>query len=252
MSPQRINLYDLLNRNQKVWVQNSTNPIGVISLTLASGVSFPMPKTRDPICLSEHISPDDLAKSQGIRTAIQKGYLRLVPDPHAELYYAKTKKDPNRALNMQDDILNARVREAPEAKEITETFEAVTVSPRVQQMCLEFRHSGITDEEVITKLEDEWSGFTQNDIGYVTSNAGRSAVVRWISKKLLSSEPGDMDLSEPPTVVEDPDLSPEAISAPEPGQVPEPGPKATVKVTKKPSPVPEKPVIKKVSKKSGK
>lgn len=184
--PVRLNLYDLLQRKQKVWVQNATNPIGVISLTLQSGAPFPVPKTRDPICLSEHMSPEDLSSSASLRTALQKNFLRLVPDPHAERYYAQTKKDPDKALNMQDDILQRKVAAAPEAKEISAAAEQVQISPRVQQMCLEFRHSSVTDEEVISKLEIEWDALSQNDIGYITANVGRASAVRWISQKLTA------------------------------------------------------------------
>jgi len=200
--PVRLNLYDLLNRKQRVWVQNTTNPIGVISLTLASGTSFPIPKSRDPICLSEHMSPDDLKDSHSIRMSLQKGFLRLVPDPHAQLYYEQTGKDPDKALTMQDDILQKRVMEAPEAKEVSQVAEMVQVSPHVQQMCLEFRHSGITDAEVTAKLELEWDSFSQNDIGYVTASVGRAAVVRWISQKLIAPPPTPPVTGEPEEVEE--------------------------------------------------
>ena len=199
--PVRLNLYDLLQRGQKVWVQNATNPIGVISLTLASGAPFPIPKTRDPICLSEQMSPEDLTTSQSLRISIQKGFLRLVPDPHAERYYAQTKKDPDKALDMQEDILRRKVAEAPEAKEISVATEQVQVAPHVQQMCLEFRHSAVTDEEIVEKLEAEWDGFSQNDVGYITANVGRATVVRWISHKLTAPPP--LPEPEPEPEVED-------------------------------------------------
>ena len=236
--PVRLNLYDLLNRKQRVWVQNTTNPIGVISLTLASGTSFPIPKSRDPICLSEHMSPDDLKDSNSIRMSLQKGFLRLVQDPHAQQYYAQTGKDPDKALSMQDDILQKRVMEAPEAKEISQVSEVVQVSPHVQQMCLEFRHSGITDAEVIAKLELEWDSFSQNDIGYTTANVQRAAVVRWISQKLIAPPPAPPVTGEPEEV-EEPVAPQDEVE--EPVMVPQP------KVVKA-APVSKGKTVKKVTK----
>jgi len=166
-------------------------------------MAFPIPKTRDPICLSEVLTEEDLRDSSSLRMALAKGLVILVPDKHAAVFYETTQRDPNEALEKQSDILNRKITNSPEAEERTFVTEEIKPSPAVIQLCVNFRHPDVTDDEIIAQVDSMWSELTTNDLGYISANVARIKVLKWITKKQVAAAVDDetetdLDTNKPP------------------------------------------------------
>ena len=85
-----LDLDGLLNEGKKIYVKNTSRPMGHIVLTFvtAHGKAVPrnIPRTWIPICLTDTLSPDVIAQSNELRQFLNKGILALVEPEKAAKY----------------------------------------------------------------------------------------------------------------------------------------------------------------------
>ena len=84
-------LDELLSAGKKVYVKNTSHPMGHIVLTFVTpngrAVPRPIPRTWIPICLTDTLAPNIIRDSNDLRQFIAKGVLALVDptDAHAQM-----------------------------------------------------------------------------------------------------------------------------------------------------------------------
>ena len=111
-----LNLDDLLDNGKKVFVRNTTRPMGHIVLTFITnnGKSIPrnIPRTWIPICLTDSLAPDVIRQSNDLRLFLQKGVIALIDPDEAlkELEKADSQEELKR-LNISDFSATATATE---------------------------------------------------------------------------------------------------------------------------------------------
>jgi hypothetical protein len=235
-----LDLDDLLNDGKKIFVKNTSRPMGHIILTFvtANGKAVPrnIPRTWIPICLTDTLSPDIIRQSNELRQFISKGILALVdPVKALEEMQEPDAIEEEKRLHLSDFSNKAVATERVIALDNQYTAEqnplnpqgppeGMTVDPvnnRVKSTLLRVEAKDITEREAVSEfriMEDE---MTSHDLTYVISQMekdGKEGPLRKWAFRVLAASQGTPAVEEvvgatEEADVEEPDEDPAAALA---------------------------------------
>ena len=206
-----LDLDSLLNEGKKIYVKNTSRPMGHIILTFvtANGKSVPrnIPRTWIPICLTDTLSPDIIKQSNELRQFISKGILALV-DPATALEEMQEKDaiDEEKRLHLSDFSNKSVATERVLALDNQYTAEVnplnpqgppegMTVDPvnnRVKSTLLRVESKDITEREAVSEFRIMEGEITSHDLTYVISQMekdGKEGPLRkWAFRVLAESQ----------------------------------------------------------------
>jgi hypothetical protein len=228
-----LDLDGLLNDGKKIYVKNTSRPMGHIVLTFvtAHGKAVPrnIPRTWIPICLTDTLSPDIIAQSNELRQFLNKGILALV-DPtvaQQELDSADAAEESKR-LNLSDFSQKAEVTERTLTLESQYTPEANAAYPqgpegmsdpvnnRVKSTLLRVESKDITEREAVAEFRIMQGELGPHDLTYIISQVEDEGPLKRFAFAVLSEHSAVVA----PDVVatDEPAEDPEALAAGRAGQ----------------------------------
>lgn len=228
-----LDLDALLNEGKKIYVKNTSRPMGHIVLTFvtAHGKAVPrnIPRTWIPICLTDTLSPDIIAQSNELRQFLNKGILALIDPVEAqtELKTADAAEESVR-LNLSDFSQRAEVTERTLTMENQFTAEANPLNPhepatladpvnnRVKSTLLRVESKDITEREAVAEFRIMQGELTSHDLTYIISQVDDEGPLKRFSFAVLSEHSAAVaqDVVEEDEPAEDP----EALAAGRAGQ----------------------------------
>jgi len=206
------NLDDLLNKGKKVYVRNTTRPMGQIVLTFitSTGQSVPRPiqRTWIPICLTDSLSPEVIRASNDLRLFLQKGVICLVDpeDAQKELSTPDAQEELKR-LNISDFSATADATERVLAMESQQTFtpainnpmapvEGVVADPvnnRVKATLLQVEAKDMTEREAVAEFRIMQRELSNHDLTYIISQSAEEGPLRRFAYQQLSAMAAAVD-----------------------------------------------------------
>ena len=229
-----LDLDSLLNDGKKIYVKNTSRPMGHIVLTFvtAHGKAVPrnIPRTWIPICLTDTLSPDIIAQSNELRQFLNKGILALI-DPEDAQVELKTDdaSEESRRLNLSDFSQKAEVTERTLTLENQYTAEANVLNPmepaqladpvnnRVKSTLLRVESKDITEREAVAEFRIMQGELTSHDLTYIISQVEDEGPLKRFAFAVLSEHSAAVAQD----VVEsndEPAEDPEALAAGRAGQ----------------------------------
>ena len=231
------NLDDLLDNGKKVFVRNTTRPMGHIVLTFITnnGKSIPrnIPRTWIPICLTDSLAPDVIRQSNDLRLFLQKGVIALVDPDEAlqELEKADSQEELKR-LNISDFSATATATErvlqmdkdqsttSPSINNPMAPIEGVVADPvnnRVKATLLQVEAKDMTEREAVAEFRIMRGELSHHDLTYIISQAVEEGPLRRFAYQILSELAAAI---EPDIIVDDsPAEDPKAALKGREGQV---------------------------------
>jgi hypothetical protein len=223
-----LDLDALLNEGKKIYVKNTSRPMGHIVLTFvtAHGKAVPrnIPRTWIPICLTDTLSPDIIAQSNELRQFLNKGILALV-DPQIAQNELKTAdaSEESRRLNLSDFSDKAEVTERTLVLDNQFTAEANPLNPmepaqladpvnnRVKSTLLRVESKDITEREAVAEFRIMQGELTSHDLTYIISQVEDEGPLKRFSFAVLSEH--SAAVAQDVVDTDDPAEDPEALAA---------------------------------------
>ncbi|KKN51239.1 hypothetical protein LCGC14_0624690 [marine sediment metagenome] len=223
-----LDLDALLNEGKKIYVKNTSRPMGHIVLTFvtAHGKAVPrnIPRTWIPICLTDTLSPDIIAQSNELRQFLNKGILALVEPTVAqnELKTADASEE-SRRLNLSDFSDKAEVTERTLVLDNQFTAEANPLNPmepaqladpvnnRVKSTLLRVESKDITEREAVAEFRIMQGELTSHDLTYIISQVEDEGPLKRFSFAVLSEH--SAAVAQDVVDTDDPAEDPEALAA---------------------------------------
>jgi hypothetical protein len=220
----RLNLRELLIKQEPIWVLNRTDRIaarkkvrkagrmeikkqpGVLVLQIGAGDAIdklPIPPGRDPICLSDMAPYEDLLRCRDLFKAWNDRALDLLDPEKAEDYYlhnegrreAVQKKidDLKYGRHMDDEPMTPEDWDSSAQKEVHQSSRPL--DPFIQTLCLKLKKGKLEAAEALEQLEERGTlNFSEDDLAYLQANGRKKAVKEWAAAQLMAiGEPEDED-----------------------------------------------------------
>ena len=132
--PKAVELDALLNDGKKVFVKNTSRPMGHIVLTFVTpngrSIPRPIPRTFIPICLTDTLSPDVIKQSSDLRLFLNKGVIQLIdPDEATKELQTEEAQEELRRLNLSDFSASAKATERVSKMENQQTYVPAVNNP---------------------------------------------------------------------------------------------------------------------------
>ncbi len=214
----KLNLDELLNAGKKIYVKNTSRPMGHIVLTFvtAHGKSIPrnIPRTWIPICLTDVLSPDIIMQSNELRQFINKGILGLVDPAEAmEILGEADAKEESQRINVSDFSNSAEATESVRAMENQYTAEVNPlhtdgetpmidpVNNRVKATLLQVEANDLTEREGVAEFRVMLDELTSHDLTYIISYTKDGGPLKRFAFQVLSERNAVVD----PTVADQPE-----------------------------------------------
>ena len=225
-----LDLDALLNEGKKIYVKNTSRPMGHIVLTFvtAHGKAVPrnIPRTWIPICLTDTLSPDIIAQSNELRQFLNKGILALVEPTVAqnELKTADASEE-SRRLNLSDFSDKAEVTERTLVLDNQFTAEANPLNPmepaqladpvnnRVKSTLLRVESKDITEREAVAEFRIMQGELTSHDLTYIISQVEDEGPLKRFSFAVLSEHSAAVSQDVVETDTEEPPEDPAQVAA---------------------------------------
>lgn len=184
---------------EEVIVQNSSAPLGIVSLALGEkGDEYiSLPKSTIPIVLSDRVTKDKIVKSTAFRDFVSKGVVRLVTlDQYKEILKSRP-EDEVKEVQVQAEELQKKqvdVSSPQKTAELTNQSGAADVNdPQVNPRVLQVVHSLKTPEGSDTRgvvpkdnaVIDEFESLELTDTDYtfiITNTKGK--IRKWAQRRL--------------------------------------------------------------------
>lgn len=175
-----MTIQEYFEKEKEVYVRNRTNPLGVVSIPLATDrgeTTFLIPKTVLPVCLTQYVPKEQIVKSTGFRGLVQRGAIELL-----------TEEQYNQVITPEDELALSRIIEGP--REHSADFGSVAteagtsmINPRVMQIVNlssvpESDLGGVKPEIAAMIQELEGLDLTQDDLAYILASA-KGELAEW-------------------------------------------------------------------------
>jgi hypothetical protein len=205
-----FDLDSLLNDGKKIYVKNTSRPMGHIVLTFvtAHGKSVPrnIPRTWIPICLTDTLSPDIIAQSNELRQFLNKGILALVEPGEAqnELQGVDAKEESSR-LNLSDfsskstateRVLSMENQFTAEANPLNQQGPEGMVDPvnnRVKSTLLRVEAKDLTEREAVAEFRIMKAELSSHDLTYIISSLEADGPLKRFAFQVLSEHQAAID-----------------------------------------------------------
>jgi hypothetical protein len=195
----------LLNDGKKVFVKNTSRPMGHIVLTFVTpnGRSVPrnIPRTFIPICLTDTLSPDVIKQSSDLRLFLTKGVIKLIdPDEATKELQSEEAQEELKRLNLSDFSSAAVATERVSKMSTQQTYvsavnnpnepvEGVTVDPvnnRVKATLLQVEAKDLTEREAVAEFRIMRDELTNHDLTYIIAQSVDEGPLRRFAYQQLS------------------------------------------------------------------
>ena len=200
-----VELDALLNEGKKIFVKNTSRPMGHIVLTFVTpngrSIPRPIPRTFIPICLTDTLSPDVIKQSSDLRLFLNKGVIRLVdPDEATKELQSVEAKEELARLNLSDFSAAAEATErvakmtdqqtyTPAVNNPNAPVEGVVVDPvnnRVKATLLQVEAKDMTEREAVGEFRIMRDELTNHDLTYIISQSVDEGPLRRFAYQQLS------------------------------------------------------------------
>jgi hypothetical protein len=232
MANKRVELDDLLDEGRKIYVKNTSRPMGHIVLTFvtANGKSIPraIPRTWIPVCLTDTLSPDIIRQSNDLRLFLTKGVINLVDPDEAQkaLQSPEAQEELNR-LNLSDFSNKAESTDRVLQMDSQQTFSSAINNPmatvdgmvedpvnsRVKSNILRVESKDMTERDAVTDLRIMQDELTTHDLTYIISQVQDEGPLRRFAYQLLNQLSAAVDQDIVAETPDDPPEDPEALAA---------------------------------------
>jgi len=186
----RLTLQNLLADGSEIWVTNRSGEAtgkeaGNIVLQVGNGTAIDkvlIPPGKDPVCLTDQVTPKLLADCMDLFKLVKGGVLELMPPEMAEEYYAKhvARKD---IVDSKIDRLTAGTPNATLQPQKSKSAN-VEINPKVGDICLKAKHAAITESEALERLFEQEAVLTMDDYSYLSMNGVFNGVKRWAKEQI--------------------------------------------------------------------
>lgn len=205
MANVELTLDALLDDGKKVFVKNTSRPMGHIVLTFVTpngrSIPRPIPRTFIPICLTDTLSPDVVRQSSDLRLFLNKGVIKLIdPDEATKELQSEESQEELRRLNLSDFSASATATERVSKMTDQQTYvpavnnpnapvEGVTLDPvnnRVKATLLQVEAKDMTEREAVAEFRIMKGELTNHDMTYIISQAPDEGPLRRFAYQQLS------------------------------------------------------------------
>lgn len=203
-----LNLDDLLDSNQKVFVRNNSLKMHlfiVVEMKDKAGRSKPLrvPPISAPICISEQFSKDVIRESEDLRRCLSKGVLTLV-EPEEAVKYLQTPEaaEALKALTMSvyaDSAPSNAVRDSMSKLKNKSTTNIVDsadllnkkvtddqISNRVRGTIASFQSKEKSSKETLAALRRLKPTLTEADLTYILTECKTETTIREFAEGTLA------------------------------------------------------------------
>jgi hypothetical protein len=200
-----VELDALLDEGKKIYVKNTSRPMGHIVLTFVTpngrSIPRPIPRTFIPICLTDTLSPDVIKQSSDLRLFLNKGVIRLIdPDEATQELKSEESQEELRRLNLSDFSAAAEATErvtkmtdqqtyTPAVNNPNAPVEGVVIDPvnnRVKATLLQVEAKDMTEREAVAEFRIMRDELTTHDLTYVISQSVDEGPLRRFAYQQLS------------------------------------------------------------------
>jgi len=207
-----VELDSLLNEGKKVFVKNTSRPMGHIVLTFVTpngkSIPRPIPRTFIPICLTDTLSPDVIRQSSDLRLFLNKGVIQLVdPDVATKELQSVEAQEELKRLNLSDFSSSATATERVSKMENQQTYvsavnnpnepvEGVTVDPvnnRVKATLLQVEAKDLTEREAVAEFRIMRDELTNHDLTYIIAQIAEEGPLKRFAYQQLSEVAAQVD-----------------------------------------------------------
>ena len=207
-----VDIDALLNEGKKIFVKNTSRPMGHVVLTFVTpnGKSIPrnIPRTWIPICLTDSLSPEVIRQSSDLRLFIQKGVLKLMdPADAAALLKEVDAKEEQQRLNISDFSQQSTLTERVASMENQQTYStgintpgeeglgqvADPVNSRVKSTLLQVEAKDLTEREAVAEFRIMQDEMSTHDLTYVISETKEEGPLRRFAYQRLSAAAAAID-----------------------------------------------------------
>ena len=201
----KVDLDSLLNDGKKIFVKNTSRPMGHIVLTFVNpngaAVPRPIPRTFIPICLTDTLSPDVIKQSSDLRLFLSKGVIKLIdPDEATKELQTEDAQEELRRLNISDFSASASATERVLQMETQQTYspainnpnapvEGVVPDPvnnRVKATLLQVEAKDMTEREAVAEFRIMQGELSSHDLTYIISQSQDEGPLRRFAYQQLS------------------------------------------------------------------
>ncbi len=201
----KVDLDTLLNEGKKIFVENTSRPMGHIVLTFVnpngSAVPRPIPRTFIPICLTDTLSPDVIRQSSDLRLFLSKGVIKLIdPEEATKALQSEDAQEELQRLNISDFSVSSSATEKVLQMEQQQTYvpavnnpnapvEGVIPDPvnnRVKATLLQVEAKDMTEREAVSEFRIMQGEMTTHDLTYVISQSQDEGPLRRFAYQQLS------------------------------------------------------------------
>lgn len=208
MRSRNLDLDDLLDSNEKVYVRNNavkSHLLIIVQMEDKSGRkrALKVPPTQFPICISTQFSKDMIRESSDLRDALSKGVLVLVDAKVAEAQL----KDPDAKDELKSYALSVYADSAPEnavrdnlqrLKDQTSpvvdaadvlggaSIPSDEVAPRVQALIASLTNKEKTSKDILVQLKRLKTTLSQSDLTFIIRECEKETQVREFAEGALA------------------------------------------------------------------
>jgi hypothetical protein len=207
-----VELDALLADGKKVYVRNTSRPMGHIVLTFVTpngrSIPRPIPRTFIPICLTDTLSPDVIKQSSDLRLFLNKGVIRLVdPDVATKELQSEEAQEELKRLNLSDFSAAAVATERVSKMTDQQTYvpavnnpnapvEGVVIDPvnnRVKATLLQVEAKDLTEREAVAEFRIMRDELTTHDLTYITAQIQEEGPLKRFAYQQLAEAAAQVD-----------------------------------------------------------
>lgn len=193
----RLTLQNLIAEGQEIWVINRSAELtgresGNIVIQVGTGNvidTVVIPPGKDPVCLTDQVTPKLLADCMDLFKLVKAEALELLDPEKAEEYYTTNVKRKKIVQQKIDKLLRSTPEDVATPKKASTTN--IDVNPKIGDICLKSKHAAISEQEALERLMEQEAVFKLDDYNYLVMNGVYNAVKTWAKdqiNKLLKVE----------------------------------------------------------------
>jgi len=194
MSKPSPSLNELIKEGKSIWVQNTTNPLGIVSLSLDKEIGCTIPKSKEPVDLTLLASLETINKSTSLRKLLLGKALRLLTPEDAARASKDLKDQVASALKVEPKEKEATSKSlmgnASEPDEVEEESKDAELNVQVLQLVENLRNKKIKIAEALKALANLEETLSEEDFSYISSNCSSPSIKKWCLERLNKRNPG--------------------------------------------------------------
>ena len=186
----RLTLQNLIAEGEEIWVRNRTGErtekeAGNLVMQVGSGNAIDkvmIPPGRDPVCLTDQVTPRLLADCMDLFKLVKSGVLELLDPAQAEKYYANNEAR-RKIVEDKIDRLSSGAPDSTVDPQKSKTAN-VEINAKVGDICLKAKHAAITEHAALERLFEQESVLTMDDYNYLSMNGVFNGVKSWAKEQI--------------------------------------------------------------------